>query len=265
VETHNAIDRNSGEPLYAQIARHLRTQIESGIRTPGSSLPPEPALQDIYGVSRSVVRQALDNLAASGLISREQGRGTSVLPPAQYRRLAGRAGGLGQQIAAGGGQLSTRIIALDLRDGSPLTSTSLGTGPAWRLERVRAVDEKPVIHMITWIPQDLTPTLTSADLDGGSLHEWMRGHGLEPLGGPRQLRAVAANPDTAEYLNLPPGSPVTLLEGVTYDQHGRAIESFSAWHHPQTVFDLDAQVERPVAPARAEALLEELRSLITER
>jgi GntR family transcriptional regulator len=258
------IDRGSGEPLYAQICASLRGQIESGALPPGAALPTEQSLQEIYGVSRSVVRQALDRLAQDGLISREQGRGTRVLPPHHYRRRAGQAGGLKQQIAALGGELSTRVIALDLREPPARESEQLASGPAWRLERVRSVEGEPLIHMVTWIPRALAPSLSVAELDGGSLHEWMRAHGLTPQGGPRQLHAVAASRPTATHLNIPAASPVTLLEGITRDQSGRTIEAFSAWHHPQVVFDLDAEVGQSPLSGSAEELIQELRSLISK-
>jgi GntR family transcriptional regulator len=261
----SVIDRSSGEPLHAQIAADLRAQIESGARAPGSSLPTEQALQEIYGVSRSVIRQGLESLARDRLISREQGRGTIVLPPHAYRRRAGQAGGLRQQIAAVGGELLTVIVSLDVLDPPARQRAQLEDGPAWRLERVRSVDGEPLIHMVTWIPEAVAPGLPAEELGGGSLHDWMRDHRLDPRGGPRQLRAVAAEGRTAEHLRVAAGSPVTLLEGVTVDQAGRALEAFTAWHHPQVVFDLDAEVGQARLPARAEHLLEELRSLITHR
>jgi GntR family transcriptional regulator len=257
------IDRGSGEPLYAQIAAGLRAEIESGALPPGAALPTEQSLQEIYGVSRSVVRQALDRLAQDRLISREQGRGTTVLPPHNYRRRAGQAGGLRQQIAALGGELSTRVVALELLDPQPPESQQLEPGEAWRLERVRSVEGEPLIHMVTWIPRSLAPTLSAAELNGGSLHEWMRAHGLDPQGGPRQLHAVAASRETAAHLNIAAASPVTLLRGITRDQAGRTIEAFSAWHHPQVVFDLDAEVTPSQLPPDAEELIQELRSLIS--
>lgn len=262
--SHAAVDRRSGAPLYAQIADDLRRQIRSGTRPPGSPLPTEQSLQEIYGVSRSVVRQALDILAQDRLISREQGRGTIVLPTDHHRRRAREAGGLRQQIAALGGELSTRIITLELLSPDVEVAAVLGDHDVWRLERVRSVDGEPTIHMVTWIPQRLAPTLSQATLGGGSLHDWMRAHGLSPKGGPRQLRAAAAEPSTAAFLDVDPGSPVTLLEGETRDASGRVLEMFSAWHHPRTVFDLDAEVDRSDATSRAEELLSEIRSMLTE-
>lgn len=260
--SHAVVDRRAIEPLYVQIAEDLRKQILSGARVAGATLPPEQALQDIYGVSRSVVRQALDQLAQDGLISREQGRGTVILPSDHHRRQAGRAGGLRQQIAALGGDLSTRIISLDRATPPAHAAQLLSESATWRLERVRFVDGDPLIHMVTWLPFALTPTLSENELGGGSLHDWLREQGFDPRGGPRQLRATAASEVTAGYLGVEPGSPVTLLEGMTKDAVGRVIEVFEAWHHPRTVFDLDAEVAS--APSRAEQVLKEIRSMLSE-
>lgn len=260
--SHTGVDRRAVEPLYVQIADDLRKQIHSGTRVPGATLPPEQALQDIYGVSRSVVRQALDQLAQDGLISREQGRGTVILPSNHHRRQAGRAGGLRQQIAALGGNLSTRIISLERAAPPAHVEEMLSESATWRLERVRFVDGDPLIHMVTWIPLTLTPGLNEQELDGGSLHDWLRGQGLDLRGGPRQLRAAAASELTAGYLGVAPGSPVTLLDGMTKDGAGRVIEVFEAWHHPSTVFDLEAEVAS--TPSRAEQVLKEIRSMLSE-
>lgn len=258
------IDRSSDEPLYAQVAAILRSEVTSGTKPPGTTIPSEQALQNSFGVARSVIRQALDLLSAEGLVLRERGRGTVVLPPHQYRREASRAGGLSEQIAAGGGQLTTRIISLCAETAPADKAEIIGTEDSWRLERVRSVDGQPLIHMITWIDRMLLPNLSAEDLGGSSLHAWMRECGLHPHGGPRQLHAVAASPQTATYLDVSIGSPVTLLEGVTSDHRGHTLETFSAWHHPTTVFDLDAQVGQSLRDSRAQELLDELRTLLAK-
>lgn len=57
----------------------LGEAIVTGKYPPGSSLPPEPALGDALGVSRTVVREAVKSLIAKGLISTGPKVGTRVL------------------------------------------------------------------------------------------------------------------------------------------------------------------------------------------
>lgn len=64
--------------VSAQIADQIRASILAGEFVPGSKLPPERELAELFGVSRPSVREALNILAASGLISSYQGGGTVV-------------------------------------------------------------------------------------------------------------------------------------------------------------------------------------------
>jgi GntR family transcriptional regulator len=236
------LGRAAGVPLYAQIRDALRQQIDSHSLPPGAPLPTEEALQARYGVSRSVVRQALGDLADLGLIVRQRGRGSVVAPRPEHRRRADQAGGLRQQVEAGGHHLRTEIVGLAVDQAPSTAAAALGVTDTWRLERIRRVEDEPLVFMRTWLPRELFPHLSAEDLDGGSLHDWMRARGVEPQGGPRQLQAVPADETVAAHLDLAGGVPVLLLQGVTRDQYGRGLEWFTAWHRPDTVFDVDAHV-----------------------
>lgn len=62
----------------AQIAEHLRGQIERGEYEPGQRLPAESQLATQLDVSRPTVNKAMQLLRARGLVTMEQGRGTFV-------------------------------------------------------------------------------------------------------------------------------------------------------------------------------------------
>src|SRR5690242_16490272 len=65
-------------PLYHQLKLALTDHIVSGRWRPGTELPSEPELCRHFAVSRGTLRRALGDLAAQGLIVRQQGRGTFV-------------------------------------------------------------------------------------------------------------------------------------------------------------------------------------------
>jgi DNA-binding GntR family transcriptional regulator len=69
----------SNRPRYAEIAELLATEIAQGRRSVGTFLPTEHELSAEHEVSRATVREALRQLQARGLISRNQGVGTRVL------------------------------------------------------------------------------------------------------------------------------------------------------------------------------------------
>lgn len=61
------------------VLRELRSAIESGELEVGTKLPSEAALATRFGVSRSVVREALRSTTALGLTETHTGKGTFVL------------------------------------------------------------------------------------------------------------------------------------------------------------------------------------------
>lgn len=64
--------------VSSQIAEQIRSSILAGEFAPGDKLPPERELAEMFGVSRPSVREALNLLAASGLVESYQGGGTVV-------------------------------------------------------------------------------------------------------------------------------------------------------------------------------------------
>ena len=72
------LSRNTFEPLYYQIRENLREKIQNHEYTPGSMIPSEAELCQLYGVSRVTVRRAVLDLVQEGLLTRGKGRGTFV-------------------------------------------------------------------------------------------------------------------------------------------------------------------------------------------
>jgi GntR family transcriptional regulator/MocR family aminotransferase len=77
-ELHIPLDRSSEEPIYRQVIRHIRTQIESGTLPAGARLPASRDLADQLDISRISVVNAYAELRASGYLSAHAGRGTFV-------------------------------------------------------------------------------------------------------------------------------------------------------------------------------------------
>ena len=72
----------SGQPAYKQVADELRRRIRDGRLATGEQLPSIASLMDEFKVSITVVRMALAELRAGGLIATHQGKGAFVLDSA---------------------------------------------------------------------------------------------------------------------------------------------------------------------------------------
>jgi GntR family transcriptional regulator, transcriptional repressor for pyruvate dehydrogenase complex len=65
--------------LSQRVVEGVTERIRSGVLKPGERVPTEPALMREFGVSRSVVREAVSRLQANGLVRTHQGVGSFVL------------------------------------------------------------------------------------------------------------------------------------------------------------------------------------------
>lgn len=75
------------ERLSVAVVRDLVELIVTGGVAEGDLLPPEGPLSDHFGVSRTVIREAIKRLEEKGLLIVTQGRGTQVAPSASWNIL----------------------------------------------------------------------------------------------------------------------------------------------------------------------------------
>lgn len=75
----STLDRDDPRGLAHALAGVLKARILDGTLAPGDRVPTETELEAEFGVSRTVVREAVTRLRAAGLIETFQGRGSFVL------------------------------------------------------------------------------------------------------------------------------------------------------------------------------------------
>lgn len=75
------LDKIEVQSLKTQVLQEIKQYILDKGMTEGDRLPTERAFTEMYGVSRSVVREALSYLEHTGVIETVQGRGTVIKAP----------------------------------------------------------------------------------------------------------------------------------------------------------------------------------------
>lgn len=75
------VTRRRGRSLAHELVEGLGNQIRHQSLKPGDKLPTESEIMQSWGVSRTVVREALSRLQAAGLVETRHGIGTFVLAP----------------------------------------------------------------------------------------------------------------------------------------------------------------------------------------
>lgn len=66
-------------PAYMIMYNSLKEDIKKGVYPVGDLLPIEAELENLFSVSRTTVRRAMEILAREGFVEIKQGRGTMVL------------------------------------------------------------------------------------------------------------------------------------------------------------------------------------------
>jgi GntR family transcriptional regulator len=226
------IDFNSPIPYYLQLYALLLESIEGGEWQQGDRLPGEHALCEDFGLSRSVVRQALGMLEKGGLIVRRRGKGAFVAEPRISESLAQKLTGFHQDMREQGRRIFSRVLSqtiipapvgiarlLELEAGSPVV----------HLERLRFVDGEPIVLVSSYLPASLCPGLEDVDFSEQSLYARLSGdYDLHIARGRRTIAAVAADERTSHLLEVALGAPLILLESVSYEECGRPLETYRA-------------------------------------
>lgn len=226
-----------GKPAYQQIADDVRQRILDGALRAGDRLPTEVDLMTEYGVSRIVVRNAVEILKNEGLVSKEQGRGTFVRnqrPP--ERRISGDL--YGKRPVASPMKRATEARG-QRSEWEHNTRTTTATQAI--AERLGLQPDDPVVRTTYTFFADETPVKLSTSyeplaLTGGTPIE-------HPEGGPitgvvprmdsigqhithvtEDVTARAPRPYESESLRMAPGVPV--IEIVrTYYVDARPVET----------------------------------------
>lgn len=225
------IDRGSPIPYYVQLKGALAEAIESGRWKPGDRLPSEPELCDLFGVSRTVVRQALKDMTYEGLVLREKGRGTFVAEPKiSSSSLVHSLVGFYEDMAERGLPPVTQVLEQAIEPASSKLAVSLELEPMTpviKLVRLRFVEQEPIVLVTSYLPYNLCPKLMGADLSQQSLYAFLKQqYGLSVASGRRRIDAVAANEQEASLLQIEMGAPLLRLDSVSYLEDGTPLEYF---------------------------------------
>ena len=140
------IDRRSPLPMYHQLKQRIIEDIARLGLHPGDVLPGEHRLCEQFGVSRTVVRQALLQLEHQGVIDRVKGKGTFVARPKTPESLVHTLTGLYEEVTARGGRVRSEVRQQEFIPASDEVASALDVAPGSRvlvIERLRFVDDEP--------------------------------------------------------------------------------------------------------------------------
>jgi GntR family transcriptional regulator len=218
----------SFSPLYQQIKGLLTRSLQAGDWKPGEAIPSEMELAARFKVSQGTVRKAIDELATENLLVRRQGKGTFVATHAeintQYRFLRlmpdeGVAGGMQRRLLDCRRMRAPAEVAraLDLKAGEA----------AVQVRRLLLSAETPIVFDDIWLPGSLFKGLSAeklSDYRGPMYGLFESEFGVRMIRAEEKIRAVAAAEEEAGLLGISPGSPLLLVERLSFTYGDKPVE-----------------------------------------
>ncbi|MBV9582443.1 MAG: GntR family transcriptional regulator [Chloroflexi bacterium] len=223
------VEPSSPVPLYFQVANVLQARIFAGSLQPGALIGTEKQLAAEFGVSRITIRKALEVLRADGLLKVERGLGTfvaddprPVAPTALHVFL--------DDILARGETLQVIQDEQSEVAAPAEVAHALGVRSGTKVLRIKRHmippdrnDERAGVWVTYFLTRETWRLVDMMRGRGSVLQAVDRAPGLRLTQGHEVIRAIAADNETAAWLEVPPGFAILRIERHYQTASGRTV------------------------------------------
>ena len=224
------ISRKNPLPLYVQLKQIIVENVENGYWLPGTAIPTELELQELYELSRTTVRQALGELVSDGTLTRIQGKGTFVAEP-KIEPTRPELTGFTEDMKERGFLIRSEVTEFSVQTASEKLQREFNLNPTsevLHLKRIRFVDDQPLGFQTALLNLSLDPNLyeklSKYDFTFNSLYDVLAKEGIYLGEADETVEAGIADGHLAELLEIETGAPVLLLTRLTKLKDGRPFE-----------------------------------------
>lgn len=217
-----------GTTLYKEVQRQVLRALAAGEWKPGTAIPAEKKLCEMFSVSIGTLRKAIDELVAENILIRHQGRGTFV---AQHNRAQQMFRFFNFTDHAGNKtypQLS--LISYAKRRVDKVAAEKLhlsASDKAIAFTNLLYLEEQPVIVDDIVLPEPLFASLTEEQIRNrpNTLYNlYQTDFGISIIRTEERLRAGTAQPRHAELLGIKAGAPILEVRRVAFSYDDKPIE-----------------------------------------
>lgn len=252
------------QPRYAWLRERILKDIASGKYPVGSLLPPENQLAERYAVSRHTVREATRQLADSGQISRQPGRGTVVCSASQPRPFVA-ALGTAEDLVAYTNSTRLEVLRSHRITADAALAEALGCETGADLIQIdafrHATDASaPISFTRVYLRPEFAGIVARLRGQHMSIYAMLEQHHHQKIHAVRQRIEASLMPaEPARLLGVPPRSPALGMRRTYLDRSGRLLAVSDNLYVSErfrvetywTADDASSAAEPPRKPARA--------------
>ena len=224
-----------GRPLWARLRQALIERIAEGGLAPHARLPSEAELCAEFGVSRTVVREALNQLVVERRVYKIQGKGSFVADAREEQDFVGSKISFTDDFAGHDHRVSRRVLSQRLRPPTEREARMLRLGAEERevveFDRLLTVDHRPRMLVYTVLRASVMPGMETLPMHNKPLYDTLRRqYGVVFDKAERWIEATAAAGEVARLLEVPPGAPVLRIESLSGIPDDLMVEFYTAYH-----------------------------------
>ncbi|WP_199409475.1 GntR family transcriptional regulator [Collinsella sp. TF05-9AC] len=242
----SALKRYDKMTLYDQIKDDLLAKIKNGTYAVGEAIPSEMQLCDMYGVSRSTIRQAMQALVSEGYLEKRRRRGTVVTLPKVDQTFAMRIMSFEDEMKRAGRVPRTKVLTFKRVKATTEIAGKLELEPGedvYKLVRLRYADDTPNVFVESYIPCKPYQDFDAVDFEETSLYFAMSESGNPVERARRHLEVSKADVTTAALLDIEEGDPLIIFQTVARDALDSPVEySLATYRGESNSFDFEVRV-----------------------
>lgn len=191
-----------------------------------TKLPNESVLCELWGVSRSTLRQAVDELVENGVLYRIKDRGVFVAEKKYPRDMAG-VDAMVRDLLAQGNTVTKQIISMNTIEANKQIARKLrvrlGT-KVYEIIKCRKINGVPCTIETTYIDAQRYPGFIDWYNEDSYMDPILREkYDTAQVSGTEHINVTYASPYEAEILNIEPDSPLFYASGIALDQNNNIV------------------------------------------
>ncbi len=204
-------------PAYLRVYSDLKSSILSKKYDIGALLPPEPELEQLYGVSRTTVRKAIAMLLNDGYITVKQGYGTQVISRKVSQNL-NVITSISQSLQKKGYEIGVKNTFIEKLRANSVLAHDFRVEEGCELicvHRLQLADGEPVAITKNYILASLVPDIDKKGEEIVSLYEYLlKNYSLGYTDAKDTISAISASYEEAMLLGVEPKTALMTIKRI---------------------------------------------------
>lgn len=206
-------------PSYKKVYMSIKSDIKDGVYKPGVLIPSEPELEQIFGVSRTTVRRAIELLAGEGYVRAQRGKGTEVLDISTTQRL-NRLTSISETLASKGYHVTSKGMCIDTVCAPNYVAEALElpmNEEVYRVQRVQYADDSPIGIMTNYLKKSSVSGLEKYSGTFVSLYKFLEEkYGIIFTSATEYISAMVSDFVESQILQVSIGTPLLYSRRTTF-------------------------------------------------